>query len=32
MKQLTLTAVGFERYDKMTWRPAFLAEMERVVP
>src|SRR5215471_16933201 len=32
MKQLTLAAVGFERYAKMTRREAFLAEMERVVP
>lgn len=32
MKQLTLTAVGFERYGKTTRRAAFLAEMERVVP
>jgi hypothetical protein len=32
MKQLTLAAVGFERYPKTTGRAAFLAEMERVVP
>jgi hypothetical protein len=32
MKQLTLAAVGFERYAKTTGRAAFLAEMERVVP
>src|SRR5437764_14689377 len=32
MKQLTLAAVGFERYAKTTRRAAFLAEMERVVP
>ena len=32
MKQLTQTAVGFERYAKTTRRAAFLAEMERVVP
>src|SRR6059036_2780972 len=32
MKQLTLAAVGFERYAKTTRRTAFLAEMERVVP
>src|SRR6201990_1101398 len=32
MKQLTLAAVGFERYAKRTRRGAFLAEMERVVP
>jgi IS5 family transposase len=32
MKQLTLAAVGFERYAKATRRAAFLAEMERVVP
>jgi hypothetical protein len=32
MKQLTLAAVGFERYVKTTPRAAFLAEMERVVP
>jgi polysaccharide export outer membrane protein len=31
-KQLTLAAVGFERYAKTTRRAAFLAEMERVVP
>ena len=31
MKQLTLAAVGFERYAKTTRRAAFLAEMERVV-
>jgi hypothetical protein len=27
MKQLTLAAVGFERYAKTTRRAAFLAEM-----
>jgi hypothetical protein len=32
MKQLTLAAVGFERYAKTTRRAAFLAAMERVVP
>src|ERR1700756_2521719 len=32
MKQLTLAAVGFERYAKTTRRAAFLGEMERVVP
>src|SRR6267142_3106183 len=32
MKQLTLAAVGFERYAKTTRRAIFLAEMERVVP
>ena len=32
MKQLTLAAVGFERYAKTTGRAGFLAEMERVVP
>ena len=32
MKQLTLAAVGFERYARTTRRAAFLAEMERVVP
>src|SRR5437762_9149560 len=32
MKQLTLAAVGFERYTKVTRRAEFLAEMERVVP
>jgi len=32
MRQLTLAAVGFERYSKTTRRAAFLAEMERVVP
>src|SRR5207248_9504859 len=32
MKQLTLAAVGFERYAKVTRRAEFLAEMERVVP
>src|SRR5689334_839595 len=31
MKQLTLAAVGFERYAKTTRRAGFLAEMERVV-
>jgi IS5 family transposase len=30
--QLTLAAVGFERYAKPTRRAMFLAEMERVVP
>ena len=30
MKQLTLAAVGFERYAKTTRRAAFLAEMERL--
>jgi IS5 family transposase len=32
MKQMTLSATGFERYAKTTRRAAFLAEMERVVP
>ncbi len=32
MKQLTLAAVGFERYAKTTRRAGFLAEMDRVVP
>ena len=32
MKQMTLAAVGFERYAKTTRRAVFLAEMERVVP
>jgi IS5 family transposase len=32
MKQLTLAAVGFERYAKTTRRAVFLAEMERVMP
>src|SRR5438067_5685105 len=32
MKQLTLAAVGLERYAKTTRRAGFLAEMERVVP
>ena len=32
MKQLTLAAVGFERYAKTTRRAGFFAEMERVVP
>src|SRR5690348_4048401 len=32
MKQLTLAAVGFERYARTTRRAEFLAEMERVVP
>jgi IS5 family transposase len=32
MKQLTLAAVGFERYVKTTRRAAFLAEVERIVP
>src|SRR5437660_12608401 len=31
MKQLTLAAVGFDRYAKTTRRAGFLAEMERVV-
>ena len=32
MKQLTLSAKGFDRYGKTTRRAAFLAEMEGVVP
>ena len=32
MKQLTLAAVGFERYAKTTRRAVFLTEMEGVVP
>jgi hypothetical protein len=32
MKQLTLAAVGFERYVKTTRQAAFLTEMERIVP
>lgn len=32
MKQMTLAAVGFERYGKTTRRAGFLAEMEQVVP
>jgi hypothetical protein len=32
MKQLTLAAVGLERYAQTTRRAGFLAEMERVVP
>lgn len=32
MKQMTLSASGFDRYSKTTRRAAFLAEMERVVP
>jgi transposase, IS5 family len=32
MKQLTLAAVGFERYGKTTRRAVFLAEMDRVLP
>jgi transposase, IS5 family len=32
MKQLTLAAVGFDRYAKTTRRAVFLIEMERVVP
>jgi transposase, IS5 family len=32
MKQLTLAAVGVERYAKTTRRAAFLREMEQVVP
>ena len=32
MKQLTLSAGGFDRYNKTTRRAAFLAEMDRVVP
>lgn len=32
MKQMTLSAGGFERHSKTTRRAAFLAEMDRVVP
>jgi len=32
MKQLTFSAMGFERYGKTTRRAAFLAEMGQVVP
>ena len=32
MRQLTLAAVGFERYAKTPRRAASLAEMERVMP
>jgi IS5 family transposase len=32
MKQMTLSASGFDRYAKKTRRAAFLAEMDRVVP
>src|SRR5271170_1681801 len=32
MKQMTFSAMGFERYGKTTRRAVFLAEMERVVP
>ena len=32
MKQMTLSAGGFERYGKTTRRAAFLTEMNRVVP
>lgn len=32
MKQMTLSAGGFDRHGKTTRRAAFLAEMERVVP
>ena len=32
MRQMTLAAVGFERYRKPTRRAAFLDEMNRVVP
>jgi transposase, IS5 family len=32
MKQMTLAAVGFERYAETTRRTAFLAEMEWAVP
>lgn len=32
MKQTTLSARGFDRYNKTTRRAAFLAEMDRVVP
>ena len=32
MKQMTLSAGGFEQYGKTTRRAVFLAEMNRVVP
>ncbi len=32
MKQMTLTTDGFQKYNKMTRRAAFLADMARVVP
>ena len=32
MKQMTLSATGFDRYGKTTRRAVFLAEMDRVVP
>ncbi len=32
MKQMTFSAMGFERYSKTTRRAAFLAEMGQVVP
>jgi IS5 family transposase len=32
MKQMTLSACGFDRYGKTTRRARFLTEMERVVP
>ena len=32
MKQMTLSASGFDRYGKTTRRTAFLAQMDRVVP
>ncbi len=32
MKQMTLSAGGFDRHSKTTRRAAFLAEMDRVVP
>ena len=32
MKQMTLSAGGFERYGNATRRAVFLAEMNRVVP
>jgi transposase, IS5 family len=32
MKQMTLSATGFDRYGKTTRRSAFLAEMDGVVP
>lgn len=32
MKQMTLSAGGFDRYGKTTRRAAFLAEMDRIVP
>lgn len=32
MKQITLSASGFDRYAKTTRRAAFLTQMERVVP